>query len=330
MAKTKIENALSALAKEIKNGDKKITFFQGAGISTAAGIPDFRSPKTGLYSNLAKLNLPYAEAVFDIDYFEKTPEPFYILAEELYPGKFLPTKFHYFVKLVQDKGLLKRVYTQNIDTLERIAGVHDKYIVEAHGSFANNHCIDCLKEVSGDIVKECIYNRKEGSRVPLCPDCNGYVKPDIVFFGEGLPEKFFSSWEADANEVEIAIVAGTSLTVYPFASLPSEVNDDAIRVLVNKEIAGDFKVDKRSLDILILKDCEEFVEKICELLGWSSELEKLIENGKKEVMSSRPTLDDKGKERKPGYIDGEFTTNSSKEETDIVEKLNESINKLNI
>jgi NAD-dependent histone deacetylase SIR2 len=82
------------------------------------------------------LNLPYPEAVFDIDFFRKTPEPFYSLAQELYPGKFRPTITHSFISLLYQKGLLLKLFTQNIDCLEREAGVPSDKIIEAHGSFA--------------------------------------------------------------------------------------------------------------------------------------------------------------------------------------------------
>jgi NAD+-dependent protein deacetylase SIR2 len=143
---------LDGLAEYIKSGKvKKIVVMTGAGISTSAGIPDFRSPETGLYvidrqlesaydmltfcryANLARLKLPYAEAVFSIEYFRENPEPFYTLAQELYPGKYRPTITHSFIRLLQDKGLLLKLFTQNIDCLEREAGVSDNKIIEAHG-----------------------------------------------------------------------------------------------------------------------------------------------------------------------------------------------------
>lgn len=108
----------------------------GAGISTSAGIPDFRSPETGLYANLERLNLPHPEAVFELSFFRENPLPFYTLAQELYPGKYRPTITHSFIHLLHKKGLLLKLFTQNIDCLEREAGVPGDKIIEAHGSFA--------------------------------------------------------------------------------------------------------------------------------------------------------------------------------------------------
>ncbi|EGW34448.1 uncharacterized protein SPAPADRAFT_149340 [Spathaspora passalidarum NRRL Y-27907] len=275
---SQLEKKLKPIVDAINKG-KKVTFFNGAGISTGAGIPDFRSPETGLYANLAKLNLPFAEAVFDIDFFEDNPKPFYTLAEELYPGKYAPTKFHYLIKLLQDQDSLLRVYTQNIDTLERLAGVEDDYIVEAHGSFARNHCIKCHREMDNETLKKHMHDEtKDG--IPTCETCQGYVKPDIVFFGEGLPGRFFQQWDEDCDDVEIALVAGTSLTVYPFASLPASLGKKSLRVLINKEKVGDFSDNYRKSDIVILEDCELFAEQLSSMLGLRDELEALVEQSK--------------------------------------------------
>ena len=187
-------------------------------MSTSAGIPDFRSPDTGLYANLARLNLPYAEAVFDISFFRENPLPFYTLAHELYPGKYRPTISHSFVCLLSKKGLLLKLFTQNIDCLDREAGVPKDKIVEAHGSFASQRCIECKSPYPGDLMKQAVSRRD----VPHClsPQCDGLVKPDIVFFGEQLPEEFHKN-RSLPNAADLCIVMGTSLTVQPFASLPS-------------------------------------------------------------------------------------------------------------
>ncbi|KAF3352940.1 hypothetical protein VdG1_00412 [Verticillium dahliae VDG1] len=157
---------LKAVADYIKAGKaERIVVMTGAGISTAAGIPDFRSPGTGLYANLARLKLPYAEAVFDIDYFRKHPEPFYCLAKELYPGHFHPTVSHAFIALLAHKGLLLMNFTQNIDCLERRAGVPSDLIIEAHGSFATQRCIACQAPFPDDAMR-----RHEGVAEATLPE----------------------------------------------------------------------------------------------------------------------------------------------------------------
>ena len=300
-----LDKDLEILAKSVLSG-KKVTFFQGAGVSTSAGIPDFRSPDTGIYSNLARLNLPYPEAVFDIDYFRENPKAFYTLADELFPGRFMPTKFHFLQKLFQDKKLLHRIYTQNIDTLERLAGIEDKYIVEAHGSFATNHCVECRAQMETSILKEHMKNEKLDG-IPTCTHCKGYVKPDIVFFGEALPIKFFDQWEKDMDEVEVAIVAGTSLTVFPFASLPSEVKHNTTRVLVNKDKVGDFNSNKRRKDIVALIEADKFAETLAEKLGMKKELDKLILHESKKYARQ----------------DGEVKESASKEATKVAKEVGE-------
>ena len=304
-----MEQVLQPIVEAIKSG-KKVTFFQGAGISTNAGIPDFRSPKTGLYANLAKLNLPYAEAVFDIDYFRENPKAFYTLASELFPGKFMPTKYHYMLKLFQNKNLLKRVYTQNIDTLERLAGVDDEFIVEAHGSFANCHCIDCHNEMSTEELKRHINDKKDS--IPTCVKCKGYIKPDIVFFGEALPEKLFEKWDEDEDEIEVAIVAGTSLTVHPFAGLPEQLHRKTHRLLINKEPVGSFKHSKSTKDIVLLEDCDKVLVLLCELLGWEKELESLIE--KDRLKYQKPELTAEEESRKIANDIGKEENHESSEE----------------
>ncbi|SMQ52072.1 unnamed protein product [Zymoseptoria tritici ST99CH_3D7] len=260
---------IDALASYIKSGHcKKVVVMTGAGISTSAGIPDFRSPETGLYANLARLNLPYAEAVFDISYFREKPEPFYTLAHELYPGKFRPTITHSFIKLLHDKGLLLKHFTQNIDTLDREAGVPGDLIIEAHGSFARQSCIECKASYPDDDIRAHI----NAKTIPRCYECKGLVKPEIVFFGEQLPAEFFAARGLPA-EADLCMVMGTSLTVQPFASLPGMCRDDTPRVLINQERVGG--LGGRSDDVLILGDCDDGVRKLAEACGWKEELEAL-------------------------------------------------------
>lgn len=216
------------------------------------------------------MNLPYPEAVFDISYFRNNPYPFYALAHELYPGKFRPTISHSFIRLLSDKGLLLKLFTQNIDCLEREAGVPDEMIIEAHGSFARQRCIDCKMPYPDELMRKTV----EKGEVPHCltPECNGLVKPDIVFFGEQLPEEFFHNRPLPAS-ADLCIVMGTSLSVQPFASLPQICSEGVPRVLINKEVVGGF--GSRADDVILLGDCDDGVRRLASALGWLDELGKL-------------------------------------------------------
>ena len=107
--------SLEALCTQLKAGRyKRVIVITGAGLSVAAGIPDFRTPNSGLYDNLKKYNLPRPQAVFEMEFFQKDPQPFFSLAKELYPkkGRFPPTIAHYFTRLLAEKGYLLRCYSQ--------------------------------------------------------------------------------------------------------------------------------------------------------------------------------------------------------------------------
>jgi NAD-dependent histone deacetylase SIR2 len=271
-ARTLRDRTLPSVAKYIaSHPSAKIVVLTGAGISTSAGIPDFRSPDTGLYSNLARLDLPYPEAVFDISFFRQNPKPFYLLAQELYPGKYHPTVAHAFIKLLERKGLLHMLFTQNIDCLERRAGVPGERIVEAHGSFATQRCIDCKTEYPDDKMQAAV----QKGEVPHCevPACGGLVKPDIVFFGEALPDRFHDNRDVPA-EADLLIIMGTSLTVHPFAGLPEYASQGTPRLLLNMEQVG--SLGSRPDDVLLLGDCDTGVRKLADELGWRDELEELF------------------------------------------------------
>lgn len=160
------------------------------------------------------------------------------------------------------------LFTQNIDCLERQAGVPGDLIVEAHGSFATQRCIECKKEFPDDRMKEHVFK----GEVPRCTDdkCNGLVKPDIVFFGEALPEAFFNARHVP-GQADMAFIMGTSLTVHPFAGLPDLVRETCPRVLFNMERVG--SLGTQADDVLVLGDCDTGVRKLAEELGWADELE---------------------------------------------------------
>ncbi|KAJ3430628.1 nad-dependent protein deacetylase sirtuin-2 [Anaeramoeba flamelloides] len=281
-----------SIAKGIRNGSyRKIIIMAGAGISVASGIPDFRSPKTGLYNNLKKYNLPYPEAIFDIQYFVEKPQPFFTLAKELYPGNFEPTPVHHFFRLLQDNNVLKRVYTQNIDTLERRAGVLPHKLVESHGSFANATCVNCSEEYDCEDIKKDVMK----SKIPRCKYCKeGIIKPNITFFGEGLPEKFWW-YESDFPKADLLIVLGTSLSVLPFGSLIEKVPKTCHRLLINNaEVAVNnslgykdpklqgFKFNEKNntRDAKKIGDCQKSILEFIQMCGWEKQYKKLLKKSK--------------------------------------------------
>jgi len=296
------EPTIQGIVDYIKSGScKSIVALVGAGMSTSAGVPDFRSPGSGLYDNLQEYNLPAPEAIFDLGYFEENPKPFYHLAKKLIPEGLKPTPSHYFLKILHDKGLLTRVFTQNIDGLERLTGLPDDAIVEAHGSFSTTHCRTCMKEfdyewLKGKILSPTVevsddgsQNKKEEIIIPLCDSCGGIVKPDIVFYGEGLPSRFFDLASSDLPNCDLIIVIGTSLTVQPFASLVDTVPPHVPRLAINltkfKEsplvllglVPSGWKFDSPDnyRDVFMQGLCDDQCLKLADLLGWKKDLEKL-------------------------------------------------------
>ena len=271
---------------------KNIVVMVGAGISTSAGIPDFRSPGSGLYDNLQQYKLPSPECMFDINFFRSNPEPFFHLSRQLIPEDLKPTPCHYFLRLLHEKGLLLRTYSQNIDNLESVAGLPDDKIVAAHGSFHTSHCLheSCRKEYDYDWIREKI---KGSNEVPKCEKCAEVVKPDIVFFGERLPARFFSLSEEDFPSCDLLIVIGTSLTVQPFASLIELVPRDVPRLAINltpfkgpsryEKLMGlgsgwDFDSKDNYRDVFMKGLCDDKCNELAKLLGWEEDLKRLIEN----------------------------------------------------
>ncbi|KAG7276848.1 hypothetical protein CRUP_007985 [Coryphaenoides rupestris] len=267
------QQTLEDIAKSIQEKNyKRIVVMAGAGISTPSGIPDFRSPGSGLYDNLQQYDLPYAEAIFEIDYFHHNPRPFFALAKELYPGNYQPNLTHYFVRLLHDKGQLLRMYTQNIDGLERLAGIPPERLVEAHGTFATATCTVCRRTYEGEDLRGDVMK----ATIPKCPTCTGVVKPDIVFFGEELPHHFFK-YIQDFPLADLLIIMGTSLEVEPFASLAAAVRSSVPRLLINRDLVGPFAwATPRPSDVAQLGDVVSGVGTLAHAIGWTQELDALM------------------------------------------------------
>lgn len=242
----------------------KIIIVTGAGVSVSCGIPDFRS-RDGVYARLAVdfPTLPDPTAMFDIDYFRQNPFPFYTFASELWPGNFTPSPAHRFIAKLDSQGKLLRNYTQNIDTLEQVAGI--KNVIQCHGSFATATCMRCGKKYTAEDIKDKVFAKE----IPYC-NCstsrfdkeneeNNYhlpiIKPDIVFFGESLTESFHKQIDEDKNHPDLVIVIGSSMKVAPVSLIPHRVSKTVPQILINRESL------KSSLhfDVELLGDCDDII-----------------------------------------------------------------------
>lgn len=282
---------------------KHVIVMTGAGISTNANIPDFRSESFGLYNRLQKYNLPHPTAVFTLDYFKKDPRPFYDIAHELYPvmDQAKPTVAHYFIRLLDSKGILLRHYTQNIDGLEDWTGLDQSKTIQAHGHIRTGTCLSCNRSHSFEYMKEKVIQNV----VPKCTECQtGVVKPDIVLFGEGLPSRFWKHM-VDFPKCDLLIIMGTSLVVQPFAGLANKVDYNCPRLLINRDPVGDPHMlgslatsllgldpnfggtGNSHRDVFCQDDCDRTCMEIAEKLGWKQELEELIKNGNEAIDQKR-------------------------------------------
>ncbi|OWZ15338.1 NAD-dependent Histone deacetylase sir2-like protein [Phytophthora megakarya] len=258
-------NTLQDVAKLLRSS-KKIVVLAGAGISVSCGIPDFRS-ENGIYSRLGEYNLPNPQCMFDIEFFRSNPRPFFAFAKELFPKSsgftFVPSPSHYFLKLLEEKGKLLRIYSQNIDMLEHAAGISHERAVLCHGSFATATCLSCKQMYPNDAIREDVLNQQ----VPMCQSCNapdGIVKPDIVFFGESLPRRFHDSIKSDEGEADLVLVMGSSLKVNPVRSIVGRFKKDTPMILINREPVG----RPHKFDVELLGYSDEIVQELCRLLGW--------------------------------------------------------------
>lgn len=231
----------AALIKKSKN----IAALTGAGISTNAGIPDFRGPR-GLY-----VTKQYdAEKIFDSNYFGRDAKPFYDFARDFIQleEQIVPTFAHNFFAQLEKSGQLKGVVTQNIDSLHQRAG--SKCVYELHGSFEKSFCQLCHKEFSFAYLKELAQTQV----VPAC-DCGGVLKPDIVFFADEV--KCFSAAVELIEKSELLFIVGTSCVVQPAAQLPSLAAGDI--VIVNQ---GKVELDLYNITLRINDDADEFFTRV--------------------------------------------------------------------
>jgi NAD-dependent deacetylase len=190
---------------------RSVVALTGAGISVPSGIPDFRSPGSGLWERVDPMKVAH------IDAFRSDPASFWGFYRERFAslGDKQPNGAHLALAALERAGLLEGVITQNIDLLHRKAGT--KELVEVHGSIASCSCLRCRTSVHAERVRELLAG---GDGVPRCEACASALKPDVVLFGELLPEAALRRAQQLCAGAELLLCIGSSLEVYPVAALP--------------------------------------------------------------------------------------------------------------
>lgn len=213
--------AAQELAERIGRA-KRVVFFGGAGVSTASGIPDFRS-EDGLYHQ--KFKYPPEEMLSHEFYLTHTEEFFDFYRTRMIALGAKPNQAHYKLAELEREGKLTAVVTQNIDGLHQAAG--SRRVFELHGSVHRNVCQRCGHVYSAEWIMGT-------TGVPRCEECGGRIKPDVVLYGESLDEKTLIGAAEAIQSCDMLIVGGTSLVVYPAAGLVQYFQGDDL-VIVNKQ-----------------------------------------------------------------------------------------------
>jgi NAD-dependent deacetylase len=182
----------------------------GAGVSVPSGIPDFRTPRTGLWADVDPMEVAH------IDVFERDPGRFWSYYRPRFQslGDKRPNPAHEALAELERRGLVAGVITQNIDRLHRAAG--SRNVVEVHGSIETSSCRSCAASFGLERVEELF----DAAGLAICSECGGAVKPDVVLFGELLPEGAMARATELAERAELMICVGSSLAVHPVAGLP--------------------------------------------------------------------------------------------------------------
>ncbi|MGN6275746.1 MAG: SIR2 family NAD-dependent protein deacylase [Solirubrobacterales bacterium] len=182
----------------------------GAGVSVPSGIPDFRTPETGLWAKVDPMEVSH------IDVFEREPERFWSYYRPRFQalGDKEPNRAHEALAELERRGLIEGVITQNIDRLHRAAGSEN--VIEVHGSIETSSCRDCGAAFGLDRVDGLF----DARGVAICASCGGAVKPDVVLFGELLPEEAMARATELAEGADLMLCVGSSLAVHPVAGLP--------------------------------------------------------------------------------------------------------------
>jgi NAD-dependent deacetylase len=197
---------------ELLRDSERAVVLTGAGVSVPSGIPDFRTPGTGLWENVDPMEVAH------IDAWRRDPDRFWSFYEQRFASLVdrEPNDAHRAIAELERRGLVRAVITQNIDRLHRLAGT--ERLIEVHGSIDESICLQCEVKVP---IERVVRLLRESERAPACESCHLPLKPNVVLFGELLPERALSEAQSLAMEADLMLCVGSSLEVYPVAGLPA-------------------------------------------------------------------------------------------------------------
>ena len=212
-----------AYAADIIKASSRAVVLTGAGISTASGIPDFRSPKSGLWQRYDPFE------VASLSSFRYQPEKFFKWIQPLFKDilKAKPNAAHIAIAELEAAGYVNKVITQNIDALHQKAGSHN--VIEVHGTFNTLVCIGCYRKQPSSRYLEAYIQH---AIIPTCPYCGKILKPNIILFGEQLPAKAWLLANEISKSCDLMIVVGSSLEVLPVASLPMRAIENGAHLII--------------------------------------------------------------------------------------------------
>jgi len=243
-------------AADILRSSKSAVVLSGAGISTASGIPDFRSTDGGLWERYDPFD------VASLASFRYNPERFFDWMHPLAMNMSVaqPNIAHYGLARLEQAGWIKTIITQNIDALHQRAG--SRHVIEIHGSMQALTCVRCYTQYPSS---QFLPDYLEKKQIPYCPECNGVLKPNLVLFGEQLPSQAWLAAMQASKTCDVMIVIGSSLEVLPVAGLPMRaVENGAHLILINRNPTY---IDVRA-DVVFTDDLTEIIPCLAmELLG---------------------------------------------------------------
>lgn len=205
---------------------KRIVVFTGAGIGTESGIPDFRSPG-GIWDRYDPNELTYQKFLSSQASREKYWERQKLLWPVIAAAK--PNAGHLAIAELYKMGKLDCVITQDGDSLHQKSGVPDEMVIELHGTWTRALCLGCGRKYPSEEVQ---VRLEAGEKVPTCKECGGIMKPDVIQFGQAMPEKETREAERRAASCDLLMACGSSLVVYPAAQMPLIAKENGAKLVI--------------------------------------------------------------------------------------------------